>query len=180
MQRRITLAVSSLVLTLVVCTISTAADYWHRFSTDWHRNNCWPKPFNYSDRDAVRVPFFTMVNNGWQRQTTLGDYHFDGGSQELNQAGRRQLRWILTQAPENRRIVFVQRSTFVDQTAARVDSVQRSAATIIPRGLLPEVVQTHSPPIGMPAELIDPVYRLHASTIPEPRLPERGGSTFDQ
>jgi len=30
---------------------------WHRFCTDFHRNNSWPEPFLTADRMAVRTPW---------------------------------------------------------------------------------------------------------------------------
>ena len=98
--------------------------WWNKMAADWHRVHCWPKPFDRADRTALQAPFSTMKNNGWRRQTTLGEHHFNWETEELNHAGNGQLRWILTQAPLNRRTVYVQQGKTATSTAARVDSVK--------------------------------------------------------
>ena len=167
----------ALLLSLLAGSVNAQQhDWWHSFKTDWHRMNCWPKPFVYADRSATMAPFVVMINNGWQRQTTLGSHHFDAESQELNFAGKEQLRWILTQTPLSRRVAYVQRGTNIDATAARVDSVQQAVTLAIPRGPMPEVVQVDRPPAGFPADFIDTIYRKAQQNIPEPILPAQGGA----
>ena len=147
-------------------------EFWRRTTVDWHRVNCWPEPFIYPDRDAARAPFQQMVDRGWQRETTLGDYHFDSDTQLLNEAGELQLRWVMTQAPQHRRSVLVLRGSNTDATSIRIDSVQQAATKIQPAGPLPPVVQTDVPPAGSPADAVDAYNRKYFSTIPDPRLPK--------
>ena len=144
--------------------------FWHGMKVDWHRMNCWPEPFNHVDRQATWAPFAVMINNGWRRQTTLGQYHFNTETHELNEAGLLKLQWILTRVPEERRMIFVQRHIRYEATADRIDSVQRFAARVVSRGPLPEVVQVDHPPAGTPADIINPVYDRYNRSIPEPRL----------
>ena len=166
----------ALLLSLLAGTVNAQQhDWWHSLKTDWHRMNCWPKPFVYADRNATVAPFVVMINNGWRRQTTLGSHHFDAETQELNHAGKEQLRWILTQTPLSRRVAYVQRGANVDSTATRVDSVQQGVTQVIPRGPMPEVVQVDRPPAGLPADLIDTIYRKAQQPIPDPVLPATGG-----
>jgi len=145
--------------------------WWNKMAADWHRVHCWPKPFDRADRAAIQAPFSTMQNNGWRRQTTLGEHHFNWETEELNHAGNGQLRWILTQAPLNRRTVYVQQGKTAASTAARVDSVQKSMLDVLSHGPLPEVIQTQRGPASMQAELVDQFYRRFNSTIANPRLP---------
>jgi hypothetical protein len=152
-------------------------EFWHKMKLDWHRLNSWPEPFIHQDRSATRSPFGVMINDGWQRQTTLGQYHFNPETHELNEAGLIKLDWILTRIPEQRRVVFVERSRSVDDSASRVDSVQRYAARLITHGPLPPVVQTYTPPVGTPADAVNSVYVKLNATIPNPRLP---APTLDQ
>ena len=149
--------------------------WWDKVAVDWHRVNCWPKPFNYADRAATRAPFAVMVSNGWRRQTTLGEHHFHWETERLTHAGKRQLRWILTKAPVERRSVYVEAGVTTDSTASRIDSVQQSVADVLPRGTLPAVIATDRGPASMPADLVDPIYRRFNATIADPRLPGGGG-----
>lgn len=171
-MRRAILAITLVATIFAVCERANADwnSFWHQVKFDWHRMNAWPEPFVHADRQAARAPFHQMVHNGWQRRTTLGEYHFHLETQELNAAGKLKLHWILTQVPESHRTVYVQRSHLNEGTAARVDSVQRAVVRLVPQGTLPAVYDTHIPPPGTPADLIDSVYRQHRETIPVPRL----------
>jgi hypothetical protein len=89
-----------------------------------------------------------MVAKGWQMQNTLSHYHFDPQTNEANRAAEAKLMTILTQNPPHRQTVFVLQSLDPDITAARVDSIQRMVAQIVPHGEMPAVVQTDRAPIG--------------------------------
>src|SRR5438046_1629053 len=104
---------------LVLGIVSTAAapaqaqwfgDFFHRSGQDFKRNNSWPQPFIAPDREAVCLPFDLMERNGWRKQTMICDYHFENDTARLTSAGEMKVRWILTQAPVQRRIVYVQRA----------------------------------------------------------------------
>ena len=146
--------------------------------TDWHRMNHWPKPFTLADRQALRAPFAIMIQNGWERQNTLGSYLFDPETHQILNVGKRQLHWIITQAPQSRRQVFVEEGATLDVTAARVDSVEQMIAEMTPNGKLWPVQQTHRGPVGVAAGVIDTIYRKYDSTIMDPRLStDSGGVT---
>jgi hypothetical protein len=140
---------------------------------DVKRRQCWPKPFVCPDRQAVRAPFVVMVANGWQRQTTLSDYyHFDPTNGQLTEAGRLKVQWILTEAPECHRAVFVHNSLSPQETAARLKAVQELAFQIVPPGTMPVVLLTDVAPQGWPAAWVESVGEKFQKTIPDPRLPK--------
>ena len=60
-------------------------------------------------------------------------------------------------------------------TAARLDSVQQSLARVVAQGELPQVIRTHLPPAGTPADIIDLTYRKLGESVPDPRLPPASG-----
>ncbi len=146
-------------------------NFWARCELDYLRNTHWPEPFIYPDRDAVRAPFTTMAAKGWQRQNTLGDYHFDPNTHQLNSAGQMRIRWIATQAPHDRRAVLVYRGANPEITAMRIDSVQRHMVSIVPQGELPAVFDTTTPPAERAGEYIDQIQTRFTSGIPNPVLP---------
>ncbi len=153
------------------------ARFVHSVVRDWKRNNCWPEPFVCPDRQFARQPFVTMVHNGWRRQNLLSTYHFKGETGELNPAGEEKLRWILLQAPEHHRTVYVGRGRSVEETATRVASVQRSASQIVPEGPAAAIVETNLEPGGWPAERVEAIGRSFEESAPPPRLPECSGGT---
>jgi len=157
------------------------ADVIHSIAVDTKRNNCWPKPFVCPDREAVREPFFAMVAKGWQRQNTLGDYHFEGETGKLTEAGELKVRWIVEQAPRHHRTIFVRRADSPEETAARIDLVQQAAIQWVPEGELPPVLETNLDAGSWPADRVDTIDRKFRDTTPDPRLPElttdTGGSS---
>ena len=58
-------------------------DFCDDVARDIKRRQCWPDPFVYPDRVATRMPFATMVNNGWRRQNMLGKFHFEPNTGNL-------------------------------------------------------------------------------------------------
>ncbi len=163
-----------LAFVVVLCCRTADAGWresWDRFWLDFHRNNCYPEPFSHADRAAAGAPFAVMINNGWQRQNTLGNHHFDAETQQLTRAGELKLRWILTKTPPMRHSVFVLRGTSIDVTSVRVDSVQQATARIVASGPMPPIFETNVDPPGRPADQIDLIRKKAESEIPDPILP---------
>jgi len=164
-----------LTLALIVASASSAnAGWWANFKRDYHRNAQWPEPFFWQDRQAVMAPFAVQVANGWRRQNLLSDYHFDEATQQLTLAGETKLRYILTQMPPGRRVIFVQQGLAADVTASRMVSVQRASARMLPPDRVAEIQQSNLPNDGWPADDSDAVTRAWNSSRPEPRLKPGG------
>ena len=97
---------------------------------DIKRRNCWPEPFVHADRATVRALFCVMVANGWRRQNMLGEFHFETATGQLTEAGRLKVRWILTECPEEHRLIYVHVAERDEETSARIAAVQQFAAQI--------------------------------------------------
>lgn len=143
--------------------------------TDIKRRQCWPEPFIYPDRAAVRAPFVTMVANGWRRQNMLGEYHFEPGTGQLTEAGRLKVRWILTTGPREHRLIYVHVADTGEETSARVAAVQQWAAKIAPNDAPPVQTTTISDD-GWPADEVDMIGRKFQASAPPPRLPAPTGN----
>ncbi|MGD0896999.1 MAG: hypothetical protein ABR915_04125 [Thermoguttaceae bacterium] len=152
-------------------------EFWSGICRDFKRRNCWPQPFVYSDRQAVREPLAVMIGNGWQRQNLVGDVHFEGGGTALNEAGRRRVLDILNEAPEQHRIVFVFRGATTQETTVRIATVQQFVAQSAYGGQVAPVVESNRPDDGWPADRIDAVNRKFQAAIPDPKLPASSGGT---
>ncbi|MEX2176012.1 MAG: hypothetical protein WD872_16740 [Pirellulaceae bacterium] len=146
--------------------------FWHRVEVDWHRNNAWPEPFQSADRAAVREPFCIQADNGWKMQNTVGTYLFDD-NHELNRAGELLVKWIVTQAPQHRRAVFVLKGETAEQTQARIASVNAAVAKYAGPSV-PPVLTTDTEPSGWSAAYVDTMTQSFQATIPAPRLPAGG------
>ncbi|MHC4178974.1 MAG: hypothetical protein ACYSWU_15785 [Planctomycetota bacterium] len=156
----------------ISCIVDGTKEFCRSVARDTKRRNCWPEPFTRPDRYAVRAPFALMVSNGWRRQNLLGEHHFVDQGGKLTEAGRLKIRWILTEAPQHHRTIYVHRATKPEVTAARIDDVQQLAAQIVPEGALPLVLETSIPAGGWPAARADIIGRKFESSAPDPRLPE--------
>jgi uncharacterized membrane protein YgcG len=79
----------------------------------------------------------------------------------------------LNQANPERRTVYLQRSLRPDLTSARLDSVQQAAVRVMPRGELPQIVETNMDTPYYPAEDVDNTLVQYNNSTPVPRLPGR-------
>jgi hypothetical protein len=164
----------------VAGAVSNAQAVWiddtvHRVKRGYHRNVAWPWPYICPDRQAVREPFCIMVDNGWRRQNLLGPHHFDANTGKLTTAGELKVHWILTQAPPNRRGIFVERSVEPAVTAERLSAAREYAAQLALDGQLPEVFETHLLSEGRPASVVDSTNVRFYESLPPPVLPASTG-----
>jgi hypothetical protein len=152
-------------------------EFWYRVHLDFYRVNCWPEPFKHADRQLTVSPLIIMTDRGWQLQNTLSDHFFETDGQVLNRAGQMKVRWIATQAPPNRRTVYVVRGPDAPATRARTEAIQRYLDQVGLEGARPEVFVTDLVPPGSSGEYFDEVDRQLKSSVPAPRLPEMQSTT---
>ena len=103
-------------------------EFLSSIARDTKRRNCWPEPFVYADRAAVRQTMAIQVSAGWERQNLLSDFHFLPGGNELTEAGRMRVQWIMDEVPEPHRQIFVHRADTPQETALRMQAVQHFVA----------------------------------------------------
>jgi hypothetical protein len=111
-----------------------------------------------------------MINNGWRRQNLLGPHHFKSPT-ELTTAGELRVHWIMTQAPAERRTIFVERDLAPDVTEQRLTAVREYAAQVALGGQMPQVAETHLVSEGRPAAVVDATNIRFQESMPPPVLP---------
>lgn len=155
--------------------VSKKQSFW----TDYHRNNLWPNPFRAEDTIAVQTAFDIQRNNGWRLYNTLGNPMFEPGQQKLTDAGKTHIRWILTQAPAGRRVIFVLKGTSAEETAQRIESTQLAVSEILPVGTLPPIYVTDTAPTPSSGVYQTAIHRAMVESTPSPRLAPQssGGGT---
>lgn len=151
-------------------------DHLQTAKVDRWRNNLWPMPFRAEDSVAVTNAFDVQRNNGWRLYNTLGTPMFDPITNRLTDAGRAHLKWIMTYAPLNRRVIFVLKGEDTGKTAHRVESTQLAISEIVPVGNLPPIYLTDVESTGSSGVYQTAVYRAMVSSVPSPRLPPPAGS----
>jgi hypothetical protein len=173
-MRRTFLAAAAAVVALAivqeanaVCCDDTAMYVKHGYRT----NQMWPWPYVCPDRIAVREPFCLMINNGWRRENLLGAHHFIPETNQLNPAGQLRVNWIMTQAPPDRRSIFVERSLDPNVNTQRIAAVQDYATKVALDGRTPPVSGTHLVSEGRPASLVDMTNTKFQQSMPVPVLP---------
>jgi hypothetical protein len=169
------------VLTAVASTTSAdgpLAKIWNDFNLTYNRNACWPHPFIGADNLAVREPMAVMMDNGWRMQNLIGMYHYEPDMLSLNEAGRRRVHWILTQAPMHRRVVFVERGFSPQETELRMRAAREAAQYFVASGQEPDVRETHIVSQGTPAQYVDEINTKFNESTPEPRLSTSKGGGF--
>ncbi len=147
------------------------------FCYDFYRNNRWPLPFRGTDTAAVLSYFDVQRSIGWKLHNTLGHAMFEPGTQQLTMAGRAHVNWIITQAPQNRRVVFVLVGDNQQLTAARVEATQLAISEMVPVGPLPSIYLTDRDAPGSSGAYQLAVTRAFNSSTGMPRLTGAGPST---
>ena len=143
----------------------------------YHASHYWPYPYACHDRQSVREYISAGEDAGWMSMTTLYDYHFDRDNHALNRAGLIQLNWILRNAAEHRKIVYVQTAGNQGATQFRLVNVQNELIEVLGAGNLPPIVPRVTTPLGRPALAVDAIQRGDRSSQPAPRIsPAIGGS----
>ncbi len=183
------LGISASALLLVVYSTSAASAQYAQYGlynssslleatqAGCHANQMWPSQYIPAARRSVNSAYAAMVNNGWRRQNLLGAYHFDPDSNELTEAGKLKVNWILSQAPQNRRSIFVERGVDQSNTAARVASVQGWAANRSPATGVVDINDTHIVAEGHPASVVDSIFVGFQANKPAPVLPKASTSS---
>ncbi len=141
---------------------------------DTKRRNCWPEPFVYPDRQLTRQIMAIQVAAGWERQNLLSEFHFTADGTDLTEAGRMRVQWILTEAPEQHRQVFVHRANTPQETAARMQTVQKFVAQSAYNPSVPVLESTRTDD-GWPADRINTLSIKAANAAMEPKLMGGGG-----
>jgi hypothetical protein len=151
----------------------------HYVKHGYYVNQMWPWPYVCPDRIAVREPFNIMVNNGWRRQNLIGVHHFNPDTNALTPAGELRVQWIMTQAPPERRDIFVERALDPNQNTQRLAAVRDYATKVTLDGRIPQVQETHLMSEGRPAAVVDAVNVNFMKSMPPPVLPDptTGGSS---
>jgi hypothetical protein len=173
-MRRLSIAAAFVVA--VAGVVPSASAVWvedtaHYVKRGYHQNTAWPWPYVCPDRIAVRQPFCQMIENGWRRQNLLGTHHFNPDTNELTSSGELRVRWILTQAPPNRRNIFVERALEKDITEARLATVREFATQVTVDGMTPQVADTFLISEGRPASVVDNTFVRFQESTPPPVLP---------
>jgi hypothetical protein len=148
--------------------VDHSVDYIKR---GYHANKMWPWPYVCPDRVAVREPFCIMINNGWRRQNLLGPHHFNPNTNQLTTAGELRVQWIMTQAPPERRNIFVERTLNQDANTERLATVRDYATKVSTDGREPLVAETALMSEGRPASVVDATNVNFQKSMPAPVLP---------
>jgi hypothetical protein len=83
----------------------------------------------------------------------------------------------MTQAPPERRSIFVERSLDASVTAERVEAARDYAARVAADGRTPQVGDTHLVSEGRPAAAVDAVYTRFNESMKPPVLPAPSASS---
>lgn len=127
----------------------------------------WPHPYNCQDQESVGGRSAAQASNGWVTMTTLYEYHFDE-TQQLNESGRIQLRWILENAPVGCRYAFVQAGNDSISSELRLAAVKANASQLVGPDQVPPVLVRVISPLDRPTEEVDDIRRFERKSIFKP------------
>lgn len=154
---------------------SPAGPKVHHYTCEeaYYQNSIWPRQYIVPARRGICEAFDVMGRNGWRRQNLLGPYHFEADGVQLNEAGRLKVEWILTQAPPQYRVLYVQRVVSQERTTGRVQAVQQFVSDLNMGGP-GDVQETLVRDDGYPAGMVDAVFTGFKANQPVPMLPPAG------
>ena len=161
--------ISAITLSALSFGLVGCAELRHKAGIDYARNVAWPQPFRGADSASVTAPFEVMRDNGWRENNTIGSGLFTPQN-ALSDAGAIKVQWIVTQAPQNQRTVYVKTGATEQETNARVESVQLAVSQMIPSGPLPQILVTEIEPSTSSGAYQTLVHRALVKTTPTPRL----------
>jgi hypothetical protein len=95
----------------------------------------------------------------------------------LTEAGKLKIRWIIIEAPEQHREVYVHIGQTNDETQARLATVTAQAASLAPQGEMPSIMQTSISDESYPADRTNRLNNLYKSMngVQVPYLPPPNG-----
>jgi hypothetical protein len=155
-------------------TSESSADwrsFWHSVHVDYQRNVAWPQPFTEDSVRQTVAPFEVMKQNGWRLHNTIGNELFRSGDGALLAAGNNRVHWIASQAPADRRVVYVLRGRTPAETEARLASVRDSLSRVQVTGPIPQIMITDVEPTTASGAWATQINRSWLESLPEPKLP---------
>jgi hypothetical protein len=162
------------------CQMGCGSGQSQVYHESYHENSIWPRQYMAPARRGICQSFDLMVSNGWRRNNLLGKYDFAPNGEGLSEAGRLRVEWILTNAPPQRRTIFVQRGGDAQQTAERVEAVQLLASSVNPGAAQVDIQETYMLDEGRPAATVDAVFTGFSANQPVPMLPSSTATSTDQ
>lgn len=147
------------------------------FAHKYHHTHYWPQPYLCQDRAAVASFVNVQVENGWQAQTTLYDYHFDAQTNELNSSGKSHLHWILVHVPAEHQQVSVAATSEQSRTSARMANVQREVTQLAGTSTGLQVTARITDPVGRPAAEVQSIFTSAQENMPPPILSQTAGDS---
>lgn len=145
--------------------------WWHNSHVNYVRLQAWPQPFTDVDARQTVSQFEVMKVNGWRLHNTIGNELFRDSDAALVAAGHNRIHWIVSQAPPERRVIYVLRGRSVQETEARLASVRQSVAAMNYSGPLPQMVLTDIEPRTSSGAWATQINRDWMEALPEPKLP---------
>jgi len=143
------------------------------------RNSAWPLPFSCWDRENYNAILNQQFATGNQIAHTLTAQYFDPESNELNRAGELRVSWIMQNAPQRDKQIFVfedQQGPTIDQRIASISNftgryyAHMGNATVAKSRLLPNQI---------PATYQQGYNQSYAEGQPDPVIPVDAGSTIN-
>lgn len=139
------------------------------FSHAFHTAHYWPYPYNCQDQADVHNLLDAQTGSGWALATTLHDYHFDTDTQQLTDAGRSHVLWVMNSVPPQYRTLYISQGTTSEMGQLRVAQAEKfMTETGLPNH--PPIVTKYEIFNGRPANEVDRLRNLELLSIPRPRL----------
>jgi hypothetical protein len=141
------------------------------------RNSAWPLPFSCWDREHYYAIFNQQYAIGNQVAHTLTSEYFHPESNELNRAGELRVAWIMQNAPQADKQIFL----YEDETGPTMDQRIASVREFTDRYYAhlgnAAIVKSQLLPHQIPATFQATYLRQYSQGQPDPVIPVQVGET---
>jgi hypothetical protein len=156
---------------------------------DWY-DNCWLERYSYQAAQSELQTFAAQVHNGHVLDQTVFTYHFETGTDRLNQGGMEHLAYLARRRPMPDTCIYLQtaQDVYYDSTAPeqfnsaraeldgkRIAAIQRFLnAETAGRSLVFDVAVNNAPTPGLPSDPIGRAVFLNYSSFKGALTPSGG------
>ncbi len=142
----------------------------------YDRNRAWPKPFDCADRQLYFSMWNNMLEDGYRCNCVFTETHFDGATNQLNEAGKSKIRGIFKNNPIGQKVALVQNSAPGNIVDARLENLQSTIDQWYGTDSFAEVALTEKYPTGFAASRVEAINQLSNTETPAPVIPVATGT----
>lgn len=148
------------------------------FRLNHSRGSAWPLPFSCWDRENYFAILDQQFATGVQVAHTLTSEYFDPETNKLNRAGEMRVGWIMQNAPQMNKQIYVYEDQTGPTIAQRVSAVRDFTGRYYGHMGQAAIATSRIAPIRIPATYQAQTNILYDESMPDPIIPLEVGESL--